>query len=191
MRKILVTAAAVSALLLSGVSVAHAADPTCGEAISSLTEARAAANDSQSKLDAAEKTQKPLDDAVAAAEKALAALPANDPGIPAAAAALAKAKSDAAVGQAKVDAAKTADTAADAKVVTAQAGVTKACGSNPPVVEDPPADQRVCADFGTNKAAAQAAFLAGNTKLDGDADGIACDEQIVKKPTVAPATGGA
>lgn len=190
MRNILIAAAATATLLLAGVGVASAAaDPTCGEAIASLTDTRAKATATQAELDKLEKAQIPLDKAEAAGQKLVDEIDEETP-----AAEVTKRQNDlliagnaAAAGQKLVDTAKGNDDNADKKVADAQAAVTKACGAVPPAE----VDDRVCADFGTNKAAAQAAYLAGNTKLDGDADGVACEEQIVKKPTVAPATGAA
>lgn len=124
---VLAALALAAALVFAPTALAQSpVTPTCSTALQALTAAQQRAVVTQAEVDKLKADQTPLDAAVVAAQKALdSAITGAD--IPALIAALNVAKQAANVGNARLQAAITADAAADAAVVTAQAAADRAC----------------------------------------------------------------
>ena len=140
MNRSLLTGAAVAVLVLSGGgAVALAQTPTtCSAALSATISAEQKAVQTQAEVDRLRAAQTPLDAAVVAAEKALAAE--TDPlKIPALQTALTLAKNLAGTGNDKLQAAIAADAAADSAAVAARALSDRLCtGPSGTVTVTPP-----------------------------------------------------
>lgn len=137
MKKIIVVVfaalALTVALALAPSAFAQSPAPTCSAALQALTAAQQKAVLSQAEVDKLKVAQTPLDAAVVAAQKLVDAVTSETPVAQVAIlqAALTAAKNAANVGDAKLQAAITADAAADAAVVAAQAAADKACKGDP------------------------------------------------------------
>lgn len=121
--------------------------PTCSTALQALTVAQQKAVTTQLDVDKLKADQTPLDAAVVAAQKlvdnfVLPVPPATGPSLQDLVSALNVAKAAANVGNTKLQAAITADAAADAAVVSAQAAADRACrgtdGTSATVTKTPP-----------------------------------------------------
>lgn len=123
---------AVAVLAASPFAAAQTPAPTCSTALQALTAAQAKAVATQADVDRLKADQTPLDAAVVAAQKLVDNFVIGGPKpLAVLMEELANAKTLAGVGNAKLQAAITADAAADAAVVAAQAAADKACQGAP------------------------------------------------------------